>query len=41
VQARIFRNIVDILAGKIVEDNVRIRDHLRQRVQQNEKRPPQ
>jgi len=33
VQARIFRNIVDILAGKIVEDNVRIRDHLRQRVQ--------
>jgi CheY-like chemotaxis protein len=33
VQARIFRNIVDILAGKIVEDNVRIRDHLRQRGQ--------
>jgi CheY-like chemotaxis protein len=33
VQARIFRNIVDILAGKIVEDNARMSDHLRQRVQ--------
>jgi CheY-like chemotaxis protein len=33
VQARIFRNIVDILAGKIVEDNARMSDYLRQRVQ--------
>lgn len=37
VQARIFRNIVDILADKIVGDNVRMRDHIREQVQHEER----
>lgn len=37
VQARIFRNIMEILADKIVGDNVRMRDHLREQVQHEER----
>ena len=34
--ARIYRNIVDILTGKIVQDNVRTRDYLIEKVRQEE-----
>lgn len=35
--ARIYRNIVDILADKIVQDNVRMRDYLVEKVRQEER----
>lgn len=35
--ARIYRNIVDILADKIVQDNVRMRDYLMEKVRQEER----
>ena len=34
VQARIFRNVVDIVAEKIVQDNLRMRDHVRDKIAQ-------
>lgn len=36
-EARIYRNIVDILADKIVQDNVRTRDYLVEKVRQEER----
>lgn len=33
VQARVFRNIVEILADETVGDNVRMRDHVREQVE--------
>lgn len=36
-EARVYRNIVDILAGKIVQDNVRMRDYLVEKVSQQER----
>ncbi len=37
LEARIYRNIVDILADKIVQDNVRMRDYLVEKVRQEER----
>lgn len=37
VAARVYRNIIDILADKIVQDNVRVRDYLVEKVRQEER----
>ena len=34
VQARIYRNVIEALADKIVNDNLRLRDHLQDMVQE-------
>ena len=36
-RAQIYRNIIEILSGKIVNDNVRTRDHLLEKVKQEER----
>ena len=33
LQAKFFQNVIDILAGKIIGDNVRVRDHLLEKVE--------
>ncbi len=37
IAACVYRNIVNLLAGKIVKDNVRVRDYLREKVEQEQR----
>ena len=37
VQARIYRNVIEVLADKIVNDNVRLRDHLQEKVDEEKR----
>ena len=37
IQARIYRNVIDVLSDKIVNDNVRLRDHVQETVREEKR----